>query len=242
VELAPGPGALGDDALHRAQDELSLLRTDRHGIIDTSIQTRRMRRTVQIAAANMAAMLPTSFGFAATDQRISAELDQDLDDLGAYLDAAAERATHVAEIAEREVTRRTRLWDGVARRRQERFTLIQTAIIGTLLMVLTAIQALSYRVPLPGPAKPALITTLGAAVLWLSVVAVRLIAAPVYRRSVECGAFGAFVAALTWLATSWFTGPVPWIPKGPLATTLMSAAGLAAGYAAAAMWARRPSA
>lgn len=240
-ELAAGPGGFGDDALHRAQDELSLLRTDRSGIIDTSIQARRMRRTVQITAANMAAMLPAGSGFAAADQRAAAELDQDLDDLSAYLDAAAERANHIAEIAEREVTRRAQLRTEAARRRQERFTLTQTAIIGTLLMVLTAIQALSYRVPLPGPVRPALITTLGAAVLWLSVVAVRLVGASASRATVECAAFGALVAALTWLATSWLAGSVSWIPVGPLATTLMSAAGLAIGYAAAAFWSRRSS-
>jgi hypothetical protein len=241
AKLAARPGTLGDDALHQTQDELSLLQTDRSGIIDTSIQARRMRRTVQIAAANMAATLPAGTGFAATDQRIAAEVAQDLDDLGTYLDAAAERANHIADVAERELTRRSRQQTEAARRRQERFTLTQTAIIGTLLMVLTAIQALSYRVPLPGPVKPALITTLGAAVLWLSVVAIRLVAAPAPRASVECAAFGALVAALTWLGTSWLAGPFSWIPAGPLATTLMSTAGLAIGYTAAGLWFRRRS-
>jgi hypothetical protein len=241
AELATGPTALDDDALHRAQDELSLLRTDRSGIIDTSIQARRMRRTVQIAASNMAAVLPSGSGFAAADQRVAAEMDQDLDDLGTYLDAAAERARHIAEIADREATRRVRLRSEAARHRQERFTLTQTAIIGTLLMVLTAIQALSYRVPLPGPVKPALITTLGTAVLWLSVVALRLVAAPASRRSIECAAFGALVAAFTWLATSWLTKSISWIPVGPLATTLTSATGLIIGYVASSSWSRRSS-
>lgn len=63
-----------------------------------------MRCTVQIAAANVAAMLLSGSGFAAANHRVAAELDQNLDDLGAYLDATGRRFEQASTPARRHLT------------------------------------------------------------------------------------------------------------------------------------------
>lgn len=249
LTLGDGP----DADVQSVQHEVSLLQADRSGIIEALIQARRMRHTVQIAQANMTALLPTIGAtdpgraaptFAIADRAMAIELDQDLHDEAAYLDAAAQRAQHIADIADREITARAHRHAEAARHRQERFALTQTAIIGTVLMALTAFQTLGYEMPLPGRTKPAIIATLGAAVLWLSIVALRM-ATPadephprLVRQLPELTAFGALTAAVAWLSMSLAAGRVRWITRDEIATLAAASAAFLFGAIVAWAWYR----
>jgi hypothetical protein len=239
----------GSDTLAHAARELTLLQAEADGVVDSLIQARTMRRTVSIAAANMATIAaaiqsdPTKAAqlasarddFFTSDQATATELDQDLDDEIAYLDAAQQRAQHFADLTDREMRRRAQLRDERQRRRQEHFTLAQTAIIGAVLMALTAIQALGYQIPLPGPLKPAVITALGTAALWLAAIALRLAnpATPhdeeprrAWQGIFEVISFGMLAASLAWFVTTLLARYFSWFPG----TTTISIASMAAGF------------
>ena len=95
-----------------------------------------------------------------------------------------------------------------ARERQERFNLLQTAIISAVVLGLTAVQALGYQLPLPGPLKPPVIAALGAIALLLATIVVRL-ALSSGRRLLAWPSYmaaGLTFAALAWLAVAWISG------------------------------------
>jgi hypothetical protein len=75
-------------------------------------------------------------------------------------DAIGNRAAEATRVADVTV-------EGYLRDRQAELTLLQTALIGGLLMVLSAIQALHYTVPLPSPLHAPLIALLGSLALAL---------------------------------------------------------------------------
>jgi hypothetical protein len=115
-------------------------------------------------------------------------------------------------------------------RRQERFNLGLTGVVGSLLMVLAAIQSLQYTVPLPPPVTPAVVATLGAAALLASMLVLRA-AVPRARWSLGLvwAATGLVAAAATWVAVSTVVGEA-----GSAAVTWRwAAAGFTAGVAAA---------
>jgi hypothetical protein len=237
-------GTASGAELHQAQQHLANLQADETGLLDALIAVKTMRRTVQIDAANLAAIAGAATGVAAEagspdvfgrDQQTAAALDQDLDDQAAYLGAATERARLFADVADRELSRRAQVDAAASRAQQERFTLVQTAIIGAVLMALTAIQAFGYQIPLPGPAKPAVVSTLGAAALWLSAIALQISKHEesgrdtTWRTLFVGGSFGAVVASLAWTVTSIMPGHPTWLTVGS------ATAGLALGIGAA-MW------
>ena len=58
--------------------------------------------------------------------------------------------------------------------RQEQFNLGLTGVVGTILMVLAAIQSLDYTVPLPHLVEPAVIAVLGSLALLTTLVVLRI--------------------------------------------------------------------
>lgn len=88
-------------------------------------------------------------------------------------------------------------------RRQERFNLGLTGVIGAILMSLAAIQSLNYTVPLPPLVKPAVVAALGALALFASLVVLRF-AVPDrhWPLSLAHAGFGLVTAALGWVGVS----------------------------------------
>jgi hypothetical protein len=208
--------SLTEADLDRAEDQLAALQVDEAGLIDAATQVHTMRRTAQIAATNMAAHAAriTDADIAdgghlfAGDQTLGAWFDQQLDDDATYLGTARERAAQLGAVFDRELRRRRDQRRDAARHRHERFTLLQTALLGAVLMCLTAVQSLDYRLPLPAPVKPAVVAALGAATLYLSTTVLRL-ALPALRAGQRGAAWlhytagGLLAASTVWLAVAW---------------------------------------
>lgn len=237
----------GTDELVEAQRQLAVLQADEAGLVDALISVQTMRRTVQINAANIAAIAGTATAPDARnhvfshDRAAADALDQDLDDQATYLDAASRRAQYFAAVAERELARRQQLDTQAHQQRQERFTLWQTAVVGTAVMALTAVQALGYRVPLSGPAQPAVILTFAAAALWLSLIALRFtggasgtVRGTKPRAVPEAVASGALVAGVAWTV-----GAI--IRAGRPAVVILGAVAFLTGLAVSLWLARRRS-
>ncbi|MFI6597564.1 CATRA conflict system CASPASE/TPR repeat-associated protein [Nonomuraea sp. NPDC050536] len=168
------------DGLAELRRRLAGLLAGSDGLTQLATRLREMERTARIAASNMrlpAGDLAEGPGLVAQDVALAEWLAVQLSDDVLYLDAARERArdglTEVTMAAEEAVQdRRERLQrrQEVAQRRRERIDLLQTAVLGSVLMVLAAIQAFGYRVPLPPPITPAVIGLLGSLALLLATV------------------------------------------------------------------------
>jgi hypothetical protein len=133
-----------------------------------------------------------------------------------------------------------------SRSRQERLALTQTAVIGTILTAMTAVQTLDYHLPLPAPAKPAVVASLGALALRFSVMALRLARPDAVDRSgrshpwlatVEAAASGVATASVAWVVVS-LASAAGLIPASP--PTMVGA--IAGGFLASlvvGVWVRR---
>jgi hypothetical protein len=201
-----------------ASTQLAAVQAGSAGLVKAVTGLREMRRTVQIAAANMAAILGSDApdpqvadanhaGPLADDRDLAAWFMQRLDDDTLYLEAACDRTRDVVTVTATVVQHRLEQSAEAAHRRQEQFSLLQTAIIGAVIIGLTAVQALGYQVPLPGPVKAPVIAALGAIALLLASIVLRLALQP--RRGplawLSHAAFGFTVAALVWLAVAWIS-------------------------------------
>ncbi|MFC5218406.1 CATRA conflict system CASPASE/TPR repeat-associated protein [Streptomyces coerulescens] len=191
-----GPSRRSD--LLRASHVLVGLQTRERGLVDRSTRIREMGRTVEIAAANLAALCqdPATGGPFADDRALAEWFVQRLDDEATYLEAALRRAEQVGALADQSLQR-------TLQRRQETVNLGLTGAIGAILMSLAAVQSLQYTVPLPGPVKPAVVTALGALALVASLVVLRAVA-PGRRWSLTLLRLGvaALGAALGWTAAA----------------------------------------
>ncbi|MGW3172695.1 CATRA conflict system CASPASE/TPR repeat-associated protein [Streptomyces sp. NPDC001153] len=183
-------------ALREALDTRAVLvglRTDTDGLITAAARLRVMSRTVRIARANLAAavaggavvLLPGAGDVRDTggasrpagaedigdldnpfgnDERLGLGLERQLDDdaeyLAATLDSSAEVAREAAALVE------SHLADHRAQ-----LALLQSSLLGALLMSLTVVQAFGYRVPIPGPLQAPVIAVLAALALLLPVAA-----------------------------------------------------------------------
>lgn len=178
------------------------LQAREQGLIDRSTRSREMARTVEIAAANLAALggEPAPGGPVADDLALADWFRQRLDDEATYLETASRRAERVGALADQLVERGLR-------HRQQVINLGLTGAVGAILMSLAAVQSLEYAVPLPGPVKPAVITGLGAAALLASFVVLRVVA-PERAWSlllVRC-AVAAIGAAIAWIVVAAVAG------------------------------------
>jgi hypothetical protein len=166
---------------HRSPDEieefltaarrLARLRAGRQGLITALTRLRALRRTAQIAAANMtAAVGEESFldpaGPFARDRDTARWLAEQVEDDVLYLEATDERARETGPLTDGVVQR----WQ---QQRQQQVVLLQTSLLGAALMALTTVQALQYQLPLPAPLRASLIAALSTAALSLPTAVLR---------------------------------------------------------------------
>jgi hypothetical protein len=196
-------GAALDD-LRRAGRKLSELRAMSDGLIRSRGSLATLAQTVRFAAANADSAIGAGFtclagGVFADDRQLAKTLATQVATEAAVLDATGKQATEAARVADVTV-------EGYLRDRQAELTLIQTTVIGGLLMVLSAIQAFNYTVPLPGPLQAPVIALLGSLALALPIVVLpwRLPDMGRTRRSrlLPIGALALVGAAMGWLATA----------------------------------------
>jgi hypothetical protein len=247
-EDEPGSAPESEENLIAASTRLLAVQAGSAGLVHAGTRLREMRRTVQIATANMAAALgpgSAEAGPLADDRALADWFAQQLDDDALYLEAARERTRDVAAVTATVVQHHLQQRQEDARRRQERFNLLQTAIIGAVIVGLTAVQALSYQLPLPGPVKPPVIAALGAIALLLASIVVRLTLSsgrqPLAWLSYV--AAGLTVAALVWLGVASVSRDVLHKLAAPATTAMLAAIGFAVGagvaYAASTRRSRR---
>ena len=176
-EDEPGSVPESDQSLIAASTRLLAVQAGSAGLVQAATRLREMRRTVQIATANMAAALgPGSAegGPLADDRALAEWFAQQLDDDALYLEAARERTRDVTAVTATVVQHHLQQRQEDGRRRQERFSLLQAAIIGAVIVGLTAFPALGYELPVPGAVKPPVIAALGAIALLLASIVLRL--------------------------------------------------------------------
>ncbi|WP_247196688.1 CATRA conflict system CASPASE/TPR repeat-associated protein [Streptomyces sp. GESEQ-35] len=223
-----GPGRQSE--LIKAAHALVDLQARERGLVDRSTRSREMSRTVEIAAANLAALAgdPALGGPFADDRALADWLVQRLDDEATYVEAALRRSEQVGALADQLVQRGRQ-------RRQETVNLGLTGAIGAILMSLAAVQSLQYTVPLPGPVKPAVVTALGALALLASLVVLRVVAPerrwPLALVRLGTGAVG---ATLAWVGVAALGGRglgVGWTWAGAAAGAVVAVLGMLAASA-----------
>jgi hypothetical protein len=246
AENEPGGVPESEEGLIAASTRLLQVQAGSAGLVTAVTRLREMRRTVQIAGANMAAALgPSSAetGLLADDRALADWFAQQLDDDLVYLEAARERTRDVTAATATVVQHRLQQRQEQGRQRQERFNLLQTAIIGAVIMALTAVQALGYQLHLPGPVKPAVIAALGAMALLLASIVVRLALSSGRQPLAWLShvAAGLTVASLAWLAVAWVSADVLHRLAAPVTTRMLAGIGFVLGAGAAySVSARRP--
>lgn len=237
-EEEPGGAPETEENLIAASTRLLAVQAGSAGLVNAVTRLREMRRTVQIATANMAAALgpgSAQAGPLADDRALADWFAQRLDDDALYLEAARERTRDVTAVTATVVQHHLQQRQEDARRRQERFNLLQTAVIGAVVVGLTAVQALGYQLPLPGPFKPPVIAALGAVALLLASIVVRL-ALSSGRQPLawlSYAAAGLTIAALTWLVVAWVSRDAMHKLAGPATTAILAAIGFAVGLGVA---------
>lgn len=219
--------------LVQASRDVAGLQRGEVGLARSAARLREMRRTVQIATANLTDLggLGTR-GLFADDRELGAWLSQQLEDDEVYLTAAQERAEQVATLTDQLVRRRLQEDQERLQSRQDRFNLGLAGIIGAILMMLTAIQSLMYRPPLPPLVVPAVVAALGALALLTSLLVLR---AAVPRQW--------WSQVLVWLGSGLLGAAAAWVvvsaviaaPNDESTTRFWAAIGFAVGLLAAAL-------
>ncbi|MFG2229257.1 CATRA conflict system CASPASE/TPR repeat-associated protein [Streptomyces sp. NPDC048723] len=241
-----GTGHDGDSAVaDRAR--LADVMAGARGLTRSLTRRREMARTVEIAVGNMTALRsgwgttqPAEGDLFADDADVARWFRAELDHEVLYLDATRERAQDVtAALADfqqqalQERREHMQCRKEAEQRRQSELNLLQTAWVGGVVMVLAAIQAFTYTVPVPGPVMPGVIALLGAIALLLATGALWQAAQP-SRAVVGAGlaAGGLTGAALGWL-TAAVVAHLRWEDPASVPVTVASASiGLTAGVAA----------
>jgi hypothetical protein len=251
LDLLERDAPAGPAELVAAATRLAVLRVESAGLIAALTGLREMRRTVQIAVWNMAAALGSEAVEAppggvrgtsplADDRALADWFVTRLEDDALYVEAACDRTRDVAEIAATVIGHEQQEQRQAADDRRDRFGLLQTAIIGAVVMVLTAVQGLGYQVPLPGPLKAPVIAVLGALTLFLAAVVVRLAAPDRGSQAwLSHGSGGLAGAATAWLAVAsvWKATAHHAVPTG--VTVALSGLGFLLGAAVSYLLSRR---
>jgi hypothetical protein len=208
------PDSLTSEQLRRAQKDLNELQVETSGLVDMIARIEIVRRTVAIAAHNMAQVVggvvdPAHSALFEADQRLAQRLDRELDDEHTYLAAASLRAENVAAIAAQQLTRRSDEARQAGQHLENQLTLLQTTIVGTILAILAAVQAFGVTVDLP-MSNGAVTVTIGAVALLLSALAQRQAhltrradqPVPPWINIVVSLSFGAAAASVAWTITT----------------------------------------
>jgi hypothetical protein len=162
ASTAPGELVTADAALTRLQ-------ADSTGLITTLARLRQVARTVDVATANMSAAVqavPATLGPLAADHALAKSLRERVEDDIAYLDIAQKRADRVSALTATAVQRGLGAY-------QQQLLLVQGSVLGAIVMILAAMQALGTKIDLPGPWQAPLITVLGSLALVLPTAVLR---------------------------------------------------------------------
>ncbi len=149
------------------------------GLVEVQTRLLEMSRTVEIAVSNMASLAEADLGGLFGDDRaLAGWFIARLADDAHYLEAAARRIHEVLSALSMAIDgaldgRREELHrlDAATTLRRERLNLLQTAVIGSALMVLAAIQAFQYQISLPRPLVVPILASMGTATLLLATIA-----------------------------------------------------------------------
>ncbi|MEW2259670.1 CATRA conflict system CASPASE/TPR repeat-associated protein [Streptomyces sp. NPDC047869] len=187
-----------------------------------------MGHTVRIASTALADSLGSTglrpFG---SDVRCADQLATLLENDTFYLDIARQRVAEATRIATETATQRLQS-------HQQYLSLIQTSIIGGLLMALAAVQTLGYKLPLAQPVQGPFIALLATLALCLPTVIIRR------WRGGDGGrpgaAFEITSLAATGAAAGWLLNRLAVGAHGALATTAACIAAGAALFTAAGAW------
>jgi hypothetical protein len=176
---------------------------------DSIAGLRSAARTVRIEAANLSALtraVPPLVepGPLADDLAPAVWSAGQLDDDAGYLEAAREAAVGVLAIVRTEAMRELSRYQEDGDLRRERFALLQTAVVGAVVMMLAAVQSLQYAAPVPASVKPAVVCLLGAFALWPSAVVAGMVGRGGSGRGVTRVAVRA-TAGLVAAAAAWVT-------------------------------------
>ncbi|WP_329184944.1 CATRA conflict system CASPASE/TPR repeat-associated protein [Actinacidiphila glaucinigra] len=130
---------------------------------------RTMTRSLEIASAGLRALGAHADGRPRVlddDEELRLQLAAVLDDDVTYLGIAREQVAEAARVATESAVQRLQS-------HQQYLSLIQTTVIGSVLLALTAIQALAYKLPVPARLHAPLIALLGTSGLVLPLLVVR---------------------------------------------------------------------
>jgi hypothetical protein len=232
--------------LIKADRALAAVQTEEHGLIAALTDVRDMTETIRVARRNMAAardsageetgdpLLGSRGGVFGTDDEIGAWVSDQLRAELTYLESALLKATALAGRAATVV-------EGWHQHRRETLTLVQTSVVGALLMALAAIQSFEYKVPLPGglfaPAI-ALLTALalivpGAISQWQGWDSI----GPVQSRRYAAG--GALIGGATgWLVAATGSQIAAGAPAPPVGSVVAAIAGALVGGLTPLAWSR----
>ncbi|MFC6019362.1 CATRA conflict system CASPASE/TPR repeat-associated protein [Plantactinospora solaniradicis] len=217
--------------LVRADDALTQLQTDATGMITTLARLRKVAWTVGVAKANMTAAvpaLPSARGPLAADQAMAKVLSERIGDDIAYLDISRERADRVSALTATAVQRGLGAF-------QQQLLLVQTSVVGAIVMILAAVQAFETKVDIPALLQAPLIAVLGSLALALPTAATRWssnISRDMPLRTVDYLATFALGASLGWLVGEVVSYAIDGHPLDKLPTWLLS---LVVGLAATAL-------
>ncbi|GGQ19935.1 CATRA conflict system CASPASE/TPR repeat-associated protein [Streptomyces roseolilacinus] len=221
--------------LLRSQALLRNLQVGESGLVRTLTLRRSALRTVEIALHSMeqAVALPEirPHSMFDADLRAGALFRRVVEDDSAYLGDVREQVGEIVRITETTISSRFN-------RREQRLALLQTAFLGALLMGLAAVQALGYRVPMPGHVQAPLIAFLFVLALALPLAASRVaagraapatVSGPLARIDAAAGlglgaSSGWLLVTAVWTVTA--SGPVPpWLSLTASATAALAVAG-----------------
>lgn len=204
------------EAIRKAASSLVSLQVDATNIVASFSRTRALIRTVETALENMAAAVPAPSvcppgGVSDNDRRVGRWLMDQLRSEEFYLGANNERISQLTAVGRVVI-------DTSLRQRQEHLTLLQTSLLGCLVMALAAIQSLQYVVPIPATLKAPVIALLAAFALWLPSAILHWPPGsrtqPIWKL-VDSMLLAATLAALGWLTTGllwrlWHSDVAPW--------------------------------
>lgn len=230
------------DRWRAARRNLERVRVAAMDLALTGVGLSEMARTVRIAQANARAVLPGGTrGPLGDDQEMTEWFAAQLEDDRVYVEAAVRRAGDIEAITAARIGQWFHEREEEGRRHSDRLTLLQTSVLGALLMSLGAIQAFQYRLPLPGRLYAPLIAVLSALALTLPAVVTWLSQRVPDRPRMGLSGYAGTAAvggAAGWLAVSLATHVFRLPVQEPGWTVLAALAGTAAATTAAALRAR----
>ncbi|MBT2487785.1 hypothetical protein J7E96_04410 [Streptomyces sp. ISL-96] len=161
---------------------------------------RNMTRSLEVASAGLHVLGSGADGrptVLQNDEELSVKLAAVLDDDVTYLGIAQEQMAEAARVATESAAQRLQ-------NHQQYLSLIQTTVIGSVLLTLTAIQALAYKLPVPVRLHAPLIALLGSLGLVLPLVVVRRWRGGTGGRIADVLEIGSLV--VTGAAAGWLVG------------------------------------